>query len=105
MRYRLAVAAAYVATLVWFAYSSERAIPDWIAIFVVFVAPFAVGFIVGRVWAALLPFAAVLLALPAGYGGGELPIWVAMMFVGLVATPEIVIGWGARWVADRYVSR
>lgn len=64
-----------------------------------------VGFLVGRLWALALPAIVVLLAIPAGQGSGEVSLAVAMMFVGLFAVPAIVIGWGARWFADRFVLR
>jgi hypothetical protein len=105
MRYRLVVALAYVAALAWFAYSSDEVIPDWVAFAAIFVAPFVVGFSVGRLWAVALPAVVVLIAVPAGQGSGEVSPALGMMFVGLIAVPAIVIGWGARWLADRFVIR
>jgi hypothetical protein len=103
-RYRLVAAVLYV---IWAAYSSDEVIPEWIWIALIFVAPFVVGFAVGRLWAVLLPGIGVLLSVPAGYGVGEseLPVWFGMMFVGMIAVPAILIGRGARWLAGRYVSR
>jgi hypothetical protein len=50
---------------------------------------------------------AVLLAVPAGYGGGEaeIPVWFAMMFFALVALPVIVVGSAARWFVTWYAAR
>lgn len=66
MRYKLVVALAYIGALAWFAYSSDEVIPDWIAFTAIFVAPFFVGFLVGRLWVVVLPAIVVLLAIPAG---------------------------------------
>jgi len=71
MRYRLVVALAYVTALGWFAYASDGVIPDWVVFAAIFVAPFAVGFLVGRLWAVALPAVVVLIAVPAGQGSGE----------------------------------
>jgi hypothetical protein len=103
MRYRIAAALLYLVTLVWFAYRLDG-VADWVAIVVIFALPFLVGVTAG-VWALPVPVLAICLALPAGYGSGEIPIWFVMMFTALVAVPAIVIGWGARWLADRFVIR
>jgi hypothetical protein len=103
MRYRIAAALLYLMTLVWFAHRLDG-VADWLAIVVIFVLPFAVGVTAG-LWALPVPLLVFFLALPAGYGSGEIPIWFVMMFVGLIALPAIVIGWGARWLAARYVLR
>ena len=103
MRYRLAATAAYLATLTAVAYSSDGDIPEWIVFFVIFIMPLAVGFLAG-LWALAVPPAVVLLASPAGYGSGELPIWFVMLFIALIAVPEIVIGWGARWLVGWYAG-
>lgn len=97
------MAAAYLAVLTMFAYSSDEVVPGWIAITVIFVLPLVVGFVVGP-WGLIVPLLVVLLAAPAGYGSGELPIWFWMVIVAFIATPEIVIGWAARWAA-RYYAR
>jgi hypothetical protein len=55
--------------------------------------------------AVALPAVVVLIAVPAGQGSGEVSPALGMMFVGLIAVPAIVIGWGARWLADRFVIR
>ena len=104
MRYRLVTAAAYLATLAALAYSSDGDIPEWVVFVVIFVMPLAVGVVAG-LWALPVPPVVVLLAVPAGYGSGELPIWFAMLFVAFVAVPEIIIGWGARWLVVRYAGR
>jgi hypothetical protein len=79
-------------------------VADWVAIVVIFVLPFAVGVTAG-VWALPVPLLALFLALPAGYGSGELPIWFVMMFTGLVALPVIVAGSIARWLLIWCASR
>jgi hypothetical protein len=103
MRYKVAAALVYLATLVWFGYRSDG-VADWVAILIIFAAPFAAGYVAG-VWVLLVPPLAVLFVLPAGDGSGELPIWFVMMFTALVAVPEIVVGWAARWLVTRYASR
>ena len=103
MRYKVTAALLYLATLIWFGYRSDG-IADWVALLIIFAAPFAVGYVAG-VWGLLIPPLAVLLVLPAGDGGGEVPIWVLMMFAALFAVPEIVVGWGARWLTNRYLLR
>jgi len=104
MRYNVAVAAGYAAVLGWFAYHDVQA--AWIGYVLMFVLPFVAALAAGP-WAALALPVAVLIALPAGYGGGEaeIPIWVAMIFVGLVALPVIAIGSVARWLVTWYASR
>jgi hypothetical protein len=101
MRYRVAVAAAYLALLTMFAYSSDEAMPEWIAFTVVFGVPLVVGLAAGLSGLLALPLA-VLVSLGAGEGSGEIPVSFVMMFVAVVAVPEIVIGWGVRWVAIWY---
>jgi hypothetical protein len=103
MRYRVVAALLYLAALVWFGYRLDG-VADWVAILIIFAAPFAAGFVAG-VWGLVVPPFAVLLVLPAGDGSGELPIWFVMMFTALVAAPEIVIGWGVRWLTERFVIR
>lgn len=103
MRYRAAGAIAYFAALMALAHGEDRDLPEWIVLAVIFVLPVVVGFVVG-LWALIVPPLVVLFAVPAGYGSGELPIWFAMAIVAFIATPEIVIGWGARW-AVRYYAR
>ena len=104
MRYRVAAATAYFAVLTWIAHSSDANIPEWIALTVIFALPFAVGFVAGP-WALIVPPLAVVLAMPLGYGSGELPIWFVMLFIAFVATPEIIVGWGARWLVTRCAAR
>jgi len=103
MRYNIAAGLLYLATLVWFGYRLDG-IADWVAIVVIFVAPFLAGFAAG-LWALPVPWLALLLALPAGYGSGEVPIWFLMMFCALIALPAIVVGWAARWILTRYAVR
>ena len=103
MRYPIAGATAYFAVLTAFAYTSDEVVPGWVAITVIFVLPVVAGLIAG-LWALIVPPLVVLLALPAGYGSGELPIWFVMAFIAGIAIPGIIIGWGARW-AVRYYAR
>jgi len=51
--------------------------------------------------------AAVLIAVPAGYGSGEaeLPIWFGMLFVGFIALLVILFGSIARWLLIWYAGR
>jgi hypothetical protein len=104
MRYRAAVAAAYLAVLTMFAYSSDEVIPEWIAFSVIFGLPLAAGLAAGLWGLFVLPLA-VFFSLGAGESSGELPVAFVMMFVALIAAPEIVIGWGVRWVAIWYSRR
>jgi hypothetical protein len=105
MRYRSAVIAGYAAILVWFAYHPDN-VADWVVWSLIFIAPFVAGLGAGQ-WAALALPVAVLLALHAGPGTGEeeIPAWLAMSFVALVALPVIVVGWGARWFVTWYARR
>src|SRR5215510_9457544 len=101
MRYKLVATLGYFAVLAAFAHSSGVVVPEWLAFAVIFVLPLADGFI-GGLWPLFVPPAVVLLALPAGYGSGELLIWFVMLIVAFIAVPEIVIGWGARWLVSWY---
>jgi hypothetical protein len=105
MRYRLAVAAGYAAILGWLAHSPDN-LAGWVIFSLLFIVPFVAGFGAGR-WAVLALPLAVLLALSAGPGTGEeeIPAWLGMSFVALVALPVIVVGWGARWFETSYLSR
>src|SRR5262245_50714260 len=104
MRYKMTAAALYFAALVWFAYQLDGFVPEWVAVVLIFVAPVVAGLVAG-LWALPVPSVAFLFALPAGDGSGEIPIWFIMMFVALIALPATVIGWGARWLTDRYLFR
>src|SRR5262245_14127530 len=104
MRYKVAAAFLYFCALLWFAYQLDGVVPDWVAIVLIFVAPLLAGLAAG-LWALPPPWLAFLFALPAGEGSGEIPVWLIMTFVALIALPATVIGWGARWLADRYVLR
>ena len=105
MRYKLGATVAYFLVLVWFAYHDGSPVPDWIGYSVVFVLPFVLGFGAG-LWPALALPPAVLLAIPAGYGSGELPVWFGMALMGAaVALPGILLGWVAGWLARRYLAR
>jgi hypothetical protein len=105
MRYKLSVAAVYAATLGWFAHNPDN-LAGWVVFSLLFIAPFVAGFGAGP-WAALALPVAVLLALTAGPGTveEEIPAWLGMSFVALVALPVIVVGWGARWFVTWYASR
>lgn len=105
MRYKVAVTAGYAAILVWFAYHPDN-VPGSVAFALWFVVPFVAGLVAGP-WAALALPVAVLSAVPAGYGTGEaeIPVWLVMSFVALVALPVIVVGSGARWFVTWYASR
>jgi hypothetical protein len=98
MRYKLVVPAAYAAILGWLAYTPTN-VPDsvWLAIW--FGLPLVAGLLAGP-WAALALPVAVLISVPAGYGGGEaeVPIWVVMAFVSLVALVMIVVASAIRWL-------
>ena len=105
MRYKLVVAAAYASMLSWLAYTPAN-VPDsvWLALW--FGLPFLAGLLAGP-WAALALPVAVLISVPAGYGGGEaeVPIWVVMAFVSLVALVMIVVASAIRWLALRDFGR
>jgi hypothetical protein len=105
MRYRLAVTAGYAAILGWFAFHPDN-VAGWVVFSLLFIAPFVAGLGAGP-WAALALPVAVLLALHAGPGTAEeeIPAWLGMSFVALVALPVIVVGWGARWFVTWYARR
>src|SRR6476659_3382733 len=98
MRYKLVVPAAYVAILGGRGYIQTK-VPDsvWLAIW--FGLPLVAGLLAVPRAALALPVA-VLISVPAGYGGGEaeVPIWVVMAFVSLVALVMIVVASAIRWL-------
>jgi hypothetical protein len=65
----------------------------------------ALGFVVARWWAALLPLVPVILAAPLGYPaanrGEPLPIWLGLLRVWPVAVTLAALGVGARKAAAR----
>jgi len=105
MRYKLVVPAAYAAILGWLAYTPTN-VPDsvWLAIW--FGLPLVAGLLAGPRAALALPVA-VWISVPAGYGGGEaeVPIWVVMAFVSLVALVMIVVASAIRWLVLRDFGR
>jgi hypothetical protein len=105
MRYKLSVAAGYAATLGWFSYHDD-VYANWVAYALIFILPFVAALVAGP-WAALALPAAVLIAVPAGYGSGEaeLPIWFGMLFAGFIALPVILFGSIARWLLIWYARR
>jgi hypothetical protein len=61
------------------------------------------GFLVGKWWAVFLPYAIVLLAIPAGYpptGWEPLPIWYAQGFIATLEALLMVPGIGLRKLRD-----
>jgi hypothetical protein len=106
-----AVAVVYLAVMALWFYGLWK--PDllsndvlgWAATIVVAGVQAAAGFLGGRWWMVVLPLAAVLVAVPAGYGEGpgqEAPIWAYYAF--LFAGPAVVLvaaGVGARRRRDR----
>jgi uncharacterized membrane protein YhdT len=105
MRYRLVVPAAYAAILSWLAYTPIN-VPDSVGLAIWFGLPFVAGLLAGP-WAALALPVAVLISVPAGYGNGEaeIPIWVVMAFVSLVALVVIVVASAIRWLVLRDLGR
>jgi hypothetical protein len=65
----------------------------------------AVGAAIGAWWAVALPFAAILVAVPFGYGEGvgqEAPIWLYYGYVlALPAAVVVALGVGARKLVSR----
>jgi hypothetical protein len=95
---RALAAVAYVAVAgLWIYGVADRGwdIPDMIVLAVLIVAQVAAGALL-RWWALLLPAAAVVLAIPAGYSdadaSGEIPIWISVLFGGIFALPLILAG-------------
>jgi hypothetical protein len=78
---------------------------DWLVFAGLGVFQLVIGAMIGRWWALALPFAAVLLAVPFGYGEGlgqEAPIWLYFGF--LLSVPAAIIvslGVGARRLLAR----
>jgi hypothetical protein len=62
------------------------------------------GYLVGRWWAVFLPYAIVLLAIPAGYPPTDdwepLPIWYAQGFIATIEAVLMVPGIGLRKLRD-----
>jgi hypothetical protein len=110
----VATALAYVvATAVWVYAGVEQQRDalewpwfDWPRIIVaVVVLHFAVGILIGRLWALALPLGAVLVAVPAGdFPGGypEVPVWIWLAFTLFWAgVPALLAGMAVRAAARR----
>lgn len=106
MRYQLAVATCYLALMSMWVYGVidryESGVP--LLLPVVAIIQVAVGFASGRWYASLLPLAAVLISVPAGYppfdGGEPLPLWFGLSVALVVAIPLVVVGIVARKISE-----
>jgi hypothetical protein len=105
MRYKLFIAAGYAGILGWLAYTPIN-VPESVGLAIWFGLPLVAGLLAGP-WAALALPVAVLISVPAGYGGGEaeIPIWIVMTFVSLVALVVIVVASAVRWLVLRDFGR
>ncbi len=78
---------------------------DWLVFAGMAVVQVAAGSWIGRLWAAALPFVAILVAAPFGYGEGagqEAPIWLYYAFIlSLPAAILVAIGVGIRRLTAR----
>jgi hypothetical protein len=103
MRYRLAVVLGYFFVMTWFIYGEIDAGRDdiWLAPFIV-LAQVALGVGLNRWWAALLPLALVVMAIPAGLpeitpsNAEPFPTWFGVAFGVAFAVPLVLIGVIAR---------
>jgi hypothetical protein len=78
---------------------------NWLAFAGIAVVQVVAGTWIGRLWAAALPFVAILVAVPFGYGEGvgqEAPIWLYYAFImSLPAAFLVVVGVGIRRLLAR----
>lgn len=111
MRYRLTVVLGYFALMTWLIYGvvdRGHDVSNAAGIITVFFVPVALGLLLARWWAALLPVAVFLISVPAGYSADtslELPIWFGVGFLEAIAVPLVVIGVVARKLVERLVAR
>ena len=109
MRYRLTVVLGYFAFATWFIYGVvDRAynVSDGADTLIMVVLPVALGALIGRWWASLLPVAVFLLSIPAGYSadsGLEAPVWFIVMLYQAIAIPLVITGIVARKLVE-YVA-
>lgn len=110
MSSKLLVALGYFLLMTWFIYGEMNTGRDdlWLLPLLV-LAQLALGFALNRWWAAVLPLALVVIAIPAGFpetsGGEPFPVFFGVAFGALFAIPLVVIGAIGRQVRDWMVSR
>jgi hypothetical protein len=112
MSHKLLVAFAYFFAMTWFIYGEMNTGRDdpWLLPLLV-LAQLALGFALNRWWAALLPLALVVIAIPAGLpeitpsNAEPFPVFFGVAFGALFAIPLVLIGAIARQVRDWLASR
>jgi uncharacterized membrane protein YhdT len=108
MRYRLAAVAGYFALMTPLIYDTSL-LASWLLVPLV-VLHIALGAVVARWWAPLLPLLLVAIAIPAGYpeptqgSSEEFPMWFDVAFGDVFLLPLVLIGYLARKVGD-YILR
>lgn len=111
MRYRLAVVLGYFFLMTWFIYGELNAGREdtWLLPLLV-LAQLALGVALDRWWAALLPLALVVIAIPAGSpeitpsNAEPFPIWFGVAFGVAFAIPLVLIGVIARRVRTYWIT-
>jgi hypothetical protein len=98
MRYSLIVTALYLAAMTCFVYGvlDREVDPSAAWLPVVVLAQLAVGFLIGRWPAVVLPVIVVVISIPAGYPpfeeGEPLPLWFGLAYGAVFAVPLVTIG-------------
>jgi hypothetical protein len=104
MRYKLAVAAAYLTLMALFIYHFIEVPGDLsnsVFIPVVLGSQLVVGLAIGRWWALLLPCVVLVLLLPGGNGNSEIPLWFGIVFIAVFTLPLVGLGVIVRRVGSR----
>ena len=113
MRYRLVIVLGYFVLMTWFIYGEMNTGRDdvWLAPLII-LAQLALGVALNRWWAALLPLALVVIAIPAGYpeitpsNAEPFPLFFGVAFGVLFVAPLVLIGVlgrrvGVYWLKSR----
>jgi hypothetical protein len=111
MRYKLAVVLGYFLVMTWFIYGEMNTGRDdiWLAPFIV-LAQVALGIGLNRWWAAFLPLALVVIAIPAGLpeitpsNAEPFPLFVGVALGAVFAVPLVLIGVIARRVRAHWLA-
>jgi hypothetical protein len=107
MRYGIAVGYLIVMTSWIYWLNAGHSIEDsWWTVAPLAIVQIAVGYVIGRWWALLLPLALPVIALPAGYPESQYsepaPLWFGMIYAAAFAIPFTLVGVFARRVIQRF---
>ena len=101
MRYRLAVAMVYLASMAAFLFHPfdfPGTYSDSVVITVLVAAQLALGAAVGRWWALVLPVVVLLVLVPAAARDSEIPVEFVMMIGAVFTVPLVALGVIVRWL-------